>query len=97
MFPLFLTAQHDTKSLKPPADKSLLESALQNNIAISRWLDEVANEIDLFIVGKKITDRKNDTHIKIDNSSYIEERKKFNNTTSFNLNLRLPNLEDYLQ
>lgn len=97
MFPLFLTAQHDTKSLKPPADKSLLESALQNNIAISRWLDEVANEIDLFIVGKKITDRKNDTHIKIDNSSYIEERKKFNNTTSFNLNLRLPNLEDYWQ
>lgn len=77
--------------------QSLTDKAISNNLAISRWLDEMATELDLFLVGKRVTDRKNETNIKIDNSTYIEEHKQLNNTTSFNLNLRLPNWEDYWQ
>lgn len=79
------------------AEETFEQSAIKNNIAISRWLDEMAEEIDLFIVGKKITDRKNETTVKLDNTTYIEERKKSNNTTGLNVNLQLPNLEGYWQ
>ncbi len=78
-------------------DESLEERFIENNIAISAFFDEVADGIDTFIVGKRITTRKNETSVKVQNSTYIVENQNPKNNTSIGLNLRLPNLEEYWQ
>ncbi len=84
-----------------PADESseptLEEKLIKSNIAISNWFDGVAEGLDLFLVGKKLTNRRNDTSVKIENSSFLTDGQGFKNTSGLGVNLRLPNLEDYFQ
>lgn len=78
-------------------EETLEEQFIENNIAISAFFDEVADGLDTFLIGKRITRRKNETSVKVQNSTYIKEGSNTQNNTSIGLNLRLPNVEEYWQ
>ncbi len=70
---------------------------IQSNIAIASMFDRVAESIDKFLVGKKISKLPNETTVGVQNISNSTEGKKVENITHLNVNLRLPNLENYFQ
>lgn len=70
---------------------------IEKDLAVARWFDGAADSIDLFLVGKRLTDKPNNTQVNIENSTFSREAESVNNTSSFNINLRLPNLEEYWQ
>lgn len=80
-----------------PAEKSFERRMIDGNIEVSEWFDGVAEGIDLFLVGKKLTNKKNETKVIIENTTFVKERESVNNTSSLNVNLRLPNVEEYWQ
>lgn len=69
---------------------------MDSNRAISEWFDGVVEGVDLFLVGKKITDRPNSSSIRIENSTFSSEGVAPQNVTSLSINPRLVNLEEYL-
>lgn len=71
------------------------QRAIDGNIVVSRFLDRVADYVDLLLVGKRVTRQRNETSVRIENSSVWKEGFGYTNSTSFNLNLRLPNVEEY--
>lgn len=77
--------------------ESFEKKFIESNIAVSNWLDRVAEKIDLFLVGKKITNKKNKTFVKLQNSAFITEGKPLTNSFTFGLNPQFPNLEEFLQ
>jgi hypothetical protein len=88
----------ETKTDAAPAeDKGLTweQWFIKSNIGISQWFDGVAEGLDLFIVGRKLTNRPNESFIKIENTTTSSEGQSLNNATSFIVNPRLPNLEEY--
>lgn len=70
---------------------------ISSNIVVSEWFDGVAEGLDLFLAGKRITTQKNQSSVKIENSTYTFEGQVPKNLTSLNVNLRLPNVEEYWQ
>lgn len=70
---------------------------IKSNIVISEWFDGVADGLDVFLAGKRMTHQKNPSHVKIENSTYSFEGTPIKNLTNINVNLRLPNLEEYWQ
>ena len=70
---------------------------IRSNIAITEWFDGTAEGIDLFLVGKKISKRKNNTHLKVANSTFALDGEGTQNRTSISVDLKLPNLEEYWQ
>lgn len=78
-------------------NETVEQKFIDSNIAISNWLDGAAEGLDLFLVGKKLTDAKNETHVRVENSTYSMEGANLTNATSLNVNSRLPNLEEYWQ
>lgn len=76
---------------------SLEKKFIESNIAVSNWLDRVAEKIDLFLVGKKLTSKKNGTSFKIQNSSFSTEGRRVANSFNIGFNPRFPNLEEFLQ
>jgi len=79
------------------SEPTLEQKLIDTNIEISNWFDGVAEGLDLFLVGKKLTNKKNESNIVVQNSSFVKETEGFNNISSLNVNLRLPNLEEYWQ
>ncbi|MBX2995248.1 MAG: hypothetical protein KF681_10505 [Bdellovibrionaceae bacterium] len=73
------------------------ESLIKGNIEVSEWFDGMAEGIDLFLAGKKVTDRVNESNVRISNSTYLIEKQGVQNETNLEVNLRLPNVEDYWQ
>lgn len=79
-------------------DSPTIETDLiQKNIEISNWFDGIAEGIDLFIVGKKLTTKRNETSVRLENTTFVKERESEKNETSMNIDLRLPNVEEYWQ
>ncbi len=78
-------------------EETLEQKFIQNNISISNWLDRMAEKIDLYLVGKKVSTQKNNTQIKLQNSSFSTEGQPIVNTFSISINPRFPNLEEFLQ
>jgi hypothetical protein len=76
-------------------EASFEKKFIDMNIAISEWLDGAAEVIDIFLVGKKVTNRENETNLRIENTTMSIEGEDVDNTTSLGVNLRLPNVEDY--
>lgn len=91
-------AVDEDQSVKEPSMSDVLEVKLiESNIAISEWFNGVAQGIDLFLAGEKLTNRQNETSVELENSTTIRERSDIENTPSLNVNLRLPNVEEYWQ
>lgn len=82
---------------KKPLIRTWEQRFIQGNIAVSEWLDGVAEGVDLFLVGKDISDRRNDTSVTLKNSTYSMEGENVSNRISLSVNPRLPNLEEYWQ
>lgn len=74
---------------------SLEEKFINSNIFISEWFDGIAESIDLFFVGKKITKKENETNFKVENATYWNEGEEVANATSTGINLKFPNVEQY--
>lgn len=70
---------------------------IESNIAFSNWLDGVADGLDVFLVGERLTTEPNRTNVKIENATYSSEGQGLSNATNLNVNMRLPNLEHYWQ
>lgn len=68
---------------------------IRDNIAISRYFDGIAEGLDLFLAGKRLTNRKNETSVRVDNSTYALDGGGVTNSFGVGVNLRLPNLEEY--
>lgn len=83
--------------VKPKPEESWQNQALQSNKAISEWFDTMAEGLDLFLVGEQVSTRKNESSIRIENSSIVSEDEAPQNNTGLSINLRLPNVEDYWQ
>ncbi len=75
--------------------ESLEEKFIEGDILVSEWFDGIAEGIDLFLVGKRITKRRNETNVRLSNSTYYTEISGLTSSPSISVNLRLPNVEEY--
>ncbi len=87
--------EEEEDSGEDPPEVSWEEEFISNNIAISDFVNSVAEGLDLFLAGKRLTNRPNETSVVIENSTYTVDGENTANTTGFGVNLRLPNLEEY--
>lgn len=85
----------DAKEKEQNQHSELEKDLIETNRAISEWFDSVAEGIDLFLVGKKISNTQNNSKITVDNTTYSRESKNLSNLTSISVNPRFPNLEAY--
>lgn len=94
LFGSFAKAEENKKS----EDNWTWEQAfIRSNLYVTEVFDGVAEKIDLFLSRKDKSNRRNDTSVKIENSSNSSEGQWVTNYTHLNVNLRLPNLEEYWQ
>jgi hypothetical protein len=77
------------------SDTTFEERLIQGNLMISEWFDSVANGLDVFLVGKRITFRQNESRVVLENATVSVEGEQVTNSTSLGISLRLPNLEAY--
>lgn len=77
------------------SEKSFEENFLETNEAISKWFVDVADDIDIFLMGERITAKPNQTKLKIEDSLIFKDYEKMKNQPSISINLRLPNTEEY--
>jgi hypothetical protein len=94
LFVLFFSLPVHADEEQTPTE-SWEQKAIDSNIRISRWFDGVAEYIDLFIAGRRVTTKRNETNLRIENNSIYREGIGYTNSTAFNVNLRLPNVEEY--
>ncbi len=86
------TVEPFNKQPRPSVEKRLI----QRNIEISDWFDSVANGLDLFMVGRRLTKEKNKTRVTLENTTYTFEGQGPVNRTSVGIYPRFPNLEKFL-
>ena len=71
------------------------QNLIDKNKAISNWFDSVAEGIDLFLVGERISNKKNASRITFENTTFSRESRNLTNLTSVSVNPRFHNLEAY--
>lgn len=86
-----------THNVAPPRDATFEDSLIESNIRIARFFDSMANGLDLFLAGQQYTAKANKTSVIVDSSAYYNSKDYLTSDFSFNVNLRLPNLEEYWQ
>ncbi|MFS4459500.1 hypothetical protein [Bdellovibrio sp. HCB2-146] len=95
----FSTLNAFAEEATPPAPESREtnweEALIQGNINISEWFDSFADGLDLFLVGKRVTKRQNQTRINIETSFVTTEIEPFSSAANLGFNLQLPNVEEY--
>jgi hypothetical protein len=89
----FLANASSAQETKPLTD--LEKRLIEKNKEISEWFDGVAEGIDLFLVGEKISNKQNNSKITLENTTYSRESRNLTNLTTVSVNPRLPNLEAY--
>lgn len=92
-------ALYADEQIKTPSDDSpsLAEKAIHaaDKAAdrIAQTVDSAARKLDLTLAGKRYTQQKNDSSISVKQLVVWSEGGKHQTSTSFDLNIRLPNLE----
>ena len=69
---------------------------IDSDKAIGEWFDSFVEGVDLFLVGRRITDRPNESKVRVENSTLSSEGTPVKNVTSVAINPRFTNLEEYL-
>ncbi|MFM6927887.1 MAG: hypothetical protein ACKOX6_05445 [Bdellovibrio sp.] len=87
-------SRHNTA---PPRDATFEDSLIESNARIGKFFDSMANGLDLFLAGQQYTNKTNKTSVILDSSLYYNSKDYLTSDISFNVNLRLPNLEEYWQ
>lgn len=99
--PCFATAARAVANAEDEAEtaaeeeESLEQRLIKDNILVSRFFDSVADGIDIFLAGERTTKKRNESGVKIENSTYMYRGSPTQNSTSVGVNLRLPNFEEY--
>ena len=88
---------HGYAQEKEEKKETIEQKFIEKNIEISNWLDRTAEKIDVYLVGNRVSNRKNESSIKLQSQSFTTEGKPLTNTFSLSFNPRFPNLEDYMQ
>ena len=88
-------ATPDEDSDSPKA--SWTQRMIDGNIAASEWFDGVAEGIDLYLAGRRLTSRKNTSKVRFEELINSNEGQLVTHDFSVGLQLRLPNLEEYWQ
>lgn len=70
---------------------------IRSNMYISQMFDHAAEKIDLFLSGSDKPTKRNTTSVRIENIIESSEGVPVSSVVHFNINLRLPNLEEYWQ
>jgi hypothetical protein len=91
----FVIAIWGLKAHAAEEDQSFKEIFVDSNISISNWFDSVAEGVDLFVMGETVSKERNETNVKLSNTSYLVEGKGYTNETSLSVNPRFPNFEKY--
>lgn len=78
-------------------DQSWEELFIQSDIEVSRWFGAAADGLDVFLAGKRLTRERNKTRVVVENTTTSSEGHGVANGTSLNVNLQLPNTEQYWQ
>lgn len=73
------------------------QAFIRSNLYMANVFDSAAEKIDLFLSRRDKTEHRNDTSVRIINSSNSSEGQTVTNYSYLNVNLRLPNLEEYWQ
>ncbi len=94
-FPKGFAAEAPKDPVREAEGESLEERFIEGDIMVSDWFDGIAEGIDLFLVGKRITHKRNETNVRLTNSTYYAELSGLTNSPSISVNLRLPNVEEY--
>ncbi len=82
------------KGETPNFTERTIESANEAADGVAKKIDETANTIDVTLAGgKEVTKEKNKSNITIKQLTIASEGGVFRNSTSFGINIRLPNLE----
>lgn len=76
-------------------EKTWEETFIDSDIAISKWFDSVADGLDLFLVGRRVTNRVNESSVRLENTLVTQEGHALQNSLSLGVNPRFPNLEEY--
>lgn len=97
---LFLTSTlcwgaEDEKKVDEPW--SWERTFIRSNMYISQMFDHAAEKIDLFLSGSDKSTKRNTTSVRVENIIESSEGVPVSSVLHFNINLRLPNLEEYWQ
>jgi hypothetical protein len=96
LFLLFLSgglaAAQEGKQDKP--EETFEQKFIRNNIEVTEWFNGTAEGLDLFLTGRDVSKVKNNSHVRLTNTSYSVEGSNLNNQMSLGVELRLPNLEE---
>lgn len=84
------------ESSDSPKD-SWTQRMIKGNIAISEWFDSMAEGIDLYLAGRRLTNKKNTTKVRLDSLTSSIEGQEVTQDFSVGVQLRLPNVEEYWQ
>lgn len=82
---------------KPEESRTWEEIFIKGDLYMSKFFNGVAEKIDLFLSRKDSSEIRNTTAVRIENISSSVEGKPVTNLVHLNVNLRLPNLEEYWQ
>ncbi len=84
------------KEVQKDKDNSPLEQDLiDSNVEFARMLNHTADGFDVFITGKRLTKRKNDSRLTLSLDSYLDHTGKITTSPGVGFNLHLPNVESY--
>ncbi len=76
---------------------SWTQRMVKSNIEISEWFDSMAEGIDLYLAGKKLTKKKNTSKVRFEELVNSVEGQEVTHDFSVGVMLRLPNVEEYWQ
>lgn len=80
------------------SNEGFTDVLIRKNIEMSQIFSGVADDIDIFIAGRRLTTKRNETSVTIENSSsYNQGEKDIYNISHLNANFRFPNVEEYWQ
>ncbi len=96
-FSIGISAEELVTPVEPVKRSAWEERLIKYNISASEFINKIAESVDTFLVGKKVSKRKNETNVRIINVTSSSEGQTVQNLVHLNVNLRLPNVEDYFQ
>lgn len=96
-FLLSVPSVHAEDEKKPEDNWTWEQAFIRSNLYMADVFDAAAEKIDLFLSRRDKSEHRNDTSVKIINSSNSAEGQAVTNFSYLNVNLRLPNLEEYWQ
>lgn len=96
-FMLYAGAAQKKVPSEPTVMEKIGQGAIDTNTAIAEKIDDIAESIDLFLAGKKISTEDNESSARIVGFTSRTEGGDTSDSVHFDLNLRLPNLEEVWQ